>query len=113
MLDYIAMSDDDLFRSGHRPSIFEQYEFKSYDPSIEQKPLFLDPTDPDWYPGHPLSLYRDTRFDDEERSPRPIQPIVPTLPIDEHRESIDPNNPTSLIAGGLIVALVAYIFWAL
>lgn len=75
--------------------------------------MYVDMTDPRWYPGHPLSLYRDTRFDDEERSSRPIPPIVPTPLIDEHWESIDPTNPTSLIAGGLIVALVAYIFWAL
>lgn len=107
------MSDDDLFRPGHGPSYLDEFEFKPYDPSIEPKPLLLDPTDPDWYPGHPLSLYRDTRFDEEERSPRPIQAIVPALPIDEHWESVDPNKPTSLIAGALIVALVAYIFWAL
>ena len=104
------MSDDDLFRPGHGPSYLDEFEFKPYDPSIEPKPLLLDPTDPDWYPGHPLSLYRDSRFEDANRGQSPIEPIVP---LDEHWASIDPKNPASVIAGGLIVGLVAYIFWAL
>lgn len=107
------MSDDDLFRSAHRPGFLDEFEFKPYDPSIEPKPLLLDPIDPRWYPGHPLSLYRDSRFDDEDRIPSPIEPIIPTLLIDEHWGSINVKNPASLIAGGLIVGLVAYIFWAL
>ena len=107
------MSDDDLFRSGHRPSIFEECDFTPYDPSIEPKPLLLDPTDPDWYPGHPQSLYRDTRFENLNSSPSPIQPIAPIIPLGEHWGSIDPKNPASIIAGGLIIGLVAYIFWAL
>lgn len=107
------MSDDDLFRSGHRPSFPDEFEFQPHDSLFEPKPFVLDVTDPRWYPGHPNSIHCDTRHWPDEEARTQIQPIAPMLPLDEYWGNIDAKNPASLIAGGLIVGLVAYIFWAL
>lgn len=113
MLIYVAMSDDDLFRSVHRSSGFEDYDFKPYDPSSEPQPFLLDVTDPRWYPGHPRSLHHEYRYTQEQEWIGTIRPVEPRPWTNEEWSKMDPKNVGSMISGGLVVYLVAYMFWVL
>lgn len=113
MLNYIVMSDDDLFRSSHRPSGIEDYDFKPYDPTSGPQPFHLDVTDPRWYPGHPRNLHQEHRYAQEQERVGKIQPIEPSPWTNEEWGNMDPRNVGSMISYALLVSLVAYMFWVL
>lgn len=113
MLNYVVMSDDDLFRSGDRPSGLEGYDFKPYDPTNEPQSFFLDVTDPRWYPGHPRSLHHDHPYAPEQEWVGKIQPVEPSPWTNDEWGKVDPKNVGSMIYSALVVSLVAYMFWVL
>lgn len=112
MLIYIVMSDDDLFHSGHRPSGLEDYDFKLHDPFIDT-PSYLHWSDARWYPGHPSSPYPVRPITWDEGRVTTIQPITPDPLPHEDWGDVEPKNVGSMISYGLLLSLVAYMFWVL